>query len=111
MVSIGQGNPNRNGVAITPSITSDNPESITRDTVITPFTEMGIEVVECDLNRSEFYDASEAFFCDTGGGKSLRFGAPVVEGKPGELTRKLQQAYFDLTIGVIEDTRDWLTGI
>lgn len=104
----------RNGAAVTPSITSDILESITRDTVITLFTEMGIEVVERDLDRSEFYDASEAFFCGTGWEVTPINdidGAPVGDGKPGELTRKLQQAYFDLTLGVIEDKRGWLTEI
>ena len=104
----------RNGVAVTPSITSDILESITRDTVITLFTEMGIEVKERDLDRSEFYDASEAFFCGTGWEVTPINdidGAPVGDGKPGELTRKLQQAYFDLTLGVIEDKRGWLTEI
>ena len=52
----------RNGVAVTPSVTSDILESITRDTVIVLLKEMGIEIQERDVDRSEFYDASEAFF-------------------------------------------------
>jgi len=104
----------RNGVAVTPSITSDILESITRDTVITLFTEMGIEIQERDLDRSEFYDASEAFFCGTGWEVTPINdidGAPVGDGKPGELTRKIQQAYFDLVMGAVEDKHGWLTEI
>ena len=34
--------------------------------VIVLLKEMGIEIQERDVDRSEFYDASEAFFCGTG---------------------------------------------
>ena len=104
----------RNGVAITPSVTNDILESITRDTVMTLFTEMGIEVQERDVDRSEFYDASEAFFCGTGWEITPVVdidGSPVGDGTPGELTRKLQRTYFDITKGVVEDKRGWLTDV
>jgi branched-chain amino acid aminotransferase len=104
----------RNGVAITPSVTSDILESITRDTVIVLLKEMGVEVQERDMDRSEFYDATEAFFCGTGREVTPVNdidGSPIGEGKPGDLTRKLQKTYFDLVNGVTEDTRGWLTEI
>ncbi len=104
----------RNGVAVTPSVTSDILESITRDTVIVLLKEMGIEIQERDVDRSEFYDASEAFFCGTGWEITPINeidGSPVGSGEPGELTRKLQSVYFDLVNGVVEDVRGWLTEI
>lgn len=104
----------RNGVAVTPSVTNDVLESITRDTVIVLLKEMGIEVQERDVDRSEFYDASEAFFCGTGWEVTPINdidGSPIGDGKPGDLTKKLQKAYFDVVTGVTEDTRGWLTEI
>jgi len=104
----------RNGVAITPSVTSDILESITRDTVIILLKEMGVEVQERDMDRSEFHAASEAFFCGTGWEVTPINdidGSPVGDGKPGGLTRKIQQAYFDAVMGRVEDNRGWLTEI
>ncbi len=104
----------RNGVVVTPSVTSDILESITRDTVIVLLKEMGIEIQERDVDRSEFYDASEAFFCGTGWEITPINeidGSPVGSGEPGELTRKLQSVYFDLVNGVVEDVRGWLTEV
>ena len=104
----------RNGVVVTPSVTSDILESITRDTVIVLLKEMGIEIQERDVDRSEFYDASEAFFCGTGWEITPINeidGSPVGSGEPGELTRKLQSVYFDLVNGVVEDERGWLTEV
>ena len=66
------------------------------------------------MDRSEFYDASEAFFCGTGWEVTPINdidGSSIGKGKPGELTRKLQNEYFDLVNGVTEDTRGWLTEV
>lgn len=104
----------RNGVVITPSVTSDILESITRDTVIILLKELGFDVQERDVDRSEFCDASEAFFCGTGWEVTPINevdGAPVGEGKPGKVTRRLQKEYFDLVNGVTVDTRGWLTEV
>ena len=58
--------------------------------------------------------ASEAFFCGTGWEITPVIdidGSPVGDGTPGELTRKLQRTYFDITKGVVEDKRGWLTDV
>ena len=104
----------RNGVAITPSVTSDILESITRDTVIMLLRDMGVEVRERDMDRSELYDASEAFFCGTGWEVTPLNnvdGSPIGTGAPGDLTRELQRRYFDLVNGVAQDTHGWLTEV
>ena len=104
----------RDGVAVTPSITSDILESITRDTVLTLLREMGIDTRERDVDRSEFFAASEAFFCGTGWEitpiNSVD-GAPIGPGHPGEITRRLQKAYFDLVMGVSDDRPGWISGV
>jgi branched-chain amino acid aminotransferase len=103
----------RNGVPITPSITSNILESITRDTVLQLCRdELGIEPVERDVDRSELYAAEEAFFCGTAWEITPITnidGHDIGDGIVGPLTRKLQSVYFDLIEGRAEDTRGWLT--
>lgn len=104
----------RNNVAITPSITSDILESITRDTVIDLLRAKGVKVEEREVDRSEFFAASEAFFCGTGAEITPIVEVdrvPVGEGKPGPLTVALQEAYFDAAFGRVDDTNKWLTEV
>ncbi len=104
----------RDGVAVTPSITSDILESITRDTVLTLLRDMGIATSERDVDRTEFFLASEAFFCGTGWEITpinAVDGAPVGAGRPGEVTRRIQEAYFDLVHGVSGDRPEWISEV
>ncbi len=102
----------RNGVAVTPSVTSDILESITRDTVLALLGEMGIDTVERDVDRSEFFAASEAFFCGTGWEITpinAVDGSPIGAGRPGSITKCLQRAYFDLVTGVSGEHPEWIS--
>jgi branched-chain amino acid aminotransferase len=104
----------RNGVAVTPSTTNDILESITRDTVIHLLREQGVAVQERDVDRSEFFDASEAFFCGTGAEITPIVnvdGDAIGAGTPGEVTRALQTAYFDLAFGRTNSNHGWLTAV
>ncbi len=104
----------RNGVAVTPSITSDILESITRDTVVQLLRDQGVAVEERDVDRSEFFDASEAFFCGTGVEIMPLInvdGDAIGAGVPGELTRSLQSQYFDLVHGRSNSHPEWLTAV
>ena len=104
----------RDGVAITSSVTSDILESITRDTVLTLLRDMGTATRERDVDRSEFFAASEAFFCGTGWEitpLNAVDGAPIGTGRPGEVTRRVQKAYFDLVNGVSGDRPEWLSEV
>lgn len=104
----------RNGVAVTPSVTSDILESITRDTVIRLLQDRGMDVQEREVDRSEFFDASEAFFCGTGAEITPIVnvdGDPIGSGKPGDITRELQSLYFNLAYGRTDERHEWLTAI
>jgi branched-chain amino acid aminotransferase len=104
----------RNGIAVTPSVTSDILESITRDTVIRLLRDQGVEVQERDVDRSEFFDASEAFFCGTGAEITPIInvdGDAIGAGIPGEVTRALQTAYFDLAFARTDADHAWLTAV
>lgn len=104
----------RNGVAVTPSATSDILESITRDTVITLLGDMGIPVEQRDLDRSEFFDASEAFFCGTGAEITPIIdvdGDSIGSGARGDVTGALQKTYFDIAHGRVPDRAEWRTEV
>ena len=54
----------RHGRAVTPGVTSSILESITRATLMDLLEEMtGHKVEERDIDRTELYDAEEAFLC------------------------------------------------
>jgi branched-chain amino acid aminotransferase len=106
----------RKGKLVTPPITSDILESITRTTLVEAICPemMGLEVVERDVARTELYVAEEAFFC--GSGYEItpitsidRF--PVGDGHVGPITQKLLGAYMNIVRGV--DTRhpEWRTAV
>lgn len=105
----------RKGVVYTPPVTADILESITRETLIQLLRdEMGLTVVERDIDRSETYMADEAFFC--GSGQEVQ---PINsidhydlgDGKPGPVTRALQTLYFDVAKGKHAKYRHWLTPV
>ncbi len=105
----------RDGVAITPSITNDILESITRDAVITMLREdLGVQVVERDVNRSELYAAEEAFFCGTAWEVTPIVnidGLDLGDGKVGPISGRVKDHYLALAEGRIEDKHDWLTPV
>lgn len=103
----------RDGVAITPHTSSDILESITRDTVIQILREdLGVEVEERDVDRSELVAADETFFCGTAWEVTPLLEIdrqPVGRGNGGigEITKRLQQHYFDVCDGTIADHPEW----
>ena len=104
----------KDGVAITPSVTSDILESITRETVIELAREAGLAVHERTIDRHEVYAADEAFWC--GSGYEIQ---PILsidrlalgQGTPGGITRSLQKAYFDAVEGRTEAHSTWRTSV
>ena len=101
----------RKGVINTPDITSAL-EGITRDTVITLAREAGYEVREKRITRDEVYIADEAFFTGTAAEvtpiRSLD-DRLIGEGKPGPITKLLQERYFATVNGELGGHLDWLT--
>ena len=103
----------RDGKLITPDITSNILESITRDTIITRYKELtGLEVEERVVDRSELYFAEEAFLCGTGQ-EILPVTAidrlPVGDGSVGPITEKMRQDYFNIVRGVSDVHPEWRT--
>lgn len=105
----------RKGKLITPPVTADILESITRDTLIElAQAELGLDVVERDIDRTELYVCDEAFFCGSGHEVSPINAIdhyPVGAGEPGPITRQLQKLYFDVVTGALPKYRHWLTPV
>ncbi|MBO3841130.1 MAG: branched-chain amino acid transaminase [Candidatus Brockarchaeota archaeon] len=101
----------RNSVVYTPSTSSGILEGITRDTVFHIVEDMGLKVVERDLTRVDFYYADEAFMSGTAAEV-----VPVVEmdnykigdGKPGPITRRIQEEFYRIVRGQSEKYSHWL---
>ena len=103
----------RKGKLITPSVTENVLEGITRDSVMElAERELGLQVVERAIDRSELYMCDELFFSGTAVGVMpvVRVDhRPVKDAEIGEVTRKLRQLYFDATRGHMPAYRKWLT--
>ena len=85
------------GRLITPVLTDSVLESITRDSVITIARDLGMDVVERSIDRTEIYTADEAFLC----GSSMEL-TPVmsVDGheltdREGTITGMIHRTYLD----------------
>ncbi len=91
----------RDGKIITPP--NDNSlESITQDTVLKLAKDLGFEVLRQRITRDEVYVADECFFTGTAAEVTPVWnidGRVIGNGKRGEVTQKLQSAYFDVVYG------------
>ena len=82
---------------------------ITRDSVMTIARDLGYEVREEQLLRSDLYLADEAFLTGTAAEVvPIRSVDDREIGDPGEITRKLQETYFAAVRGEVERYKDWL---
>jgi len=101
----------RKGIMKTTPLTSIL-AGITRESIIHLAREMGMTVVEERFTRDDLYIADEAFL--TGTAAEL---TPIREvdnrvigtGKPGPVTQKLQDAFFNIVQGREKRYKDWLT--
>ena len=99
------------GALHTPPVAASLLDGITRHTLITLARNAGIEVVERALPREYLYLADEVFMCGTAAEitpiRSVD-GRQVGSGSMGPVTRRLQQLYFGLFDGSVEDRWGWL---
>jgi len=102
----------RNGRLVTPDVSENVLEGITRDSVAElALRELALEVVERPIDRSELYVCDELFLTGTAVGL-----APVVrvdhrqvgDGKIGAVTRRLRDLYFSAVRGRLPAYRRWL---
>ncbi len=101
----------RNGNLITPPVTDDILEGITRETIIKlAKDDENIKVIERSIDRTELYTADELFFCGTGAQISpigYVDKRPVGNGEMGPVTKKLQELYFRVVKNEVSKYSDW----
>ena len=100
-----------NGTLHTTPVSAALLNGITRDSLIRLARDAGIEVVERDLPREYLYLCDELFMCGTAAEitpiRSVD-GRQVGAGKPGPVTRRLQELFFGLFDGSTSDRYRWL---
>ena len=101
----------RDGVVITPPITENILEGITRRSVIELLQqEMGLQVVERAIDRTEVYICDELFITGTAAEVTsvTRVDYRVVgNGQMGSITARLRQLFSDVVYGRNPDYRHW----
>ncbi len=104
----------RDGVLITPSVSDDILEGITRAGIMEIAAHLGIPVKERQIDRTELYIADEVFFCGTGAQVSPVASVdhrPVGDGQVGPITRQVSKTYFDAVRGRLDAFRHWVIPI
>ncbi|DAA95282.1 TPA: branched chain amino acid aminotransferase [Candidatus Gastranaerophilales bacterium HUM_9] len=105
----------RDGKLITTNATDDILVGVTRNTVLELARDLGIEVIERAVDRSELYYMDEVFCCGTGAQithvSSIDKRMIGDNGKMGEITSKLQKLYFDVVKGKVAKYKHWCTPV
>ena len=102
------------GVLYTPPISSSLLSGLTRDAVITLAEEIGFEVREEQIPREMLYISDEVFLTGTAAEVTpVRSVDKIVVGRGcrGEITKKIQQAFFKVVNGKDDNKNGWLTFI
>lgn len=105
----------KNGAVITPQLTDNVLESITRDTVIKiAKSELGIDVIERSIDRTELYTCDEAFFC----GSAMEITSiksidkyKIGNGVTTKIMDDLNEIYLQVVRGELVNYKDWETPI
>ena len=101
----------KSGRVYTPGFANDILEGINRAAAIEILRDQGYEVVERDIARGELYRADEIFMTGTAAELTpLREidDQPVGEGRPGPVTREIQNVFEDALHGRAERYAHWL---
>jgi branched-chain amino acid aminotransferase len=101
----------RDGVIATPCVTNSILWGINRMSIIQIATDLGYEVVERDIARSELPLADEVFLSGTAAELTpMREidDMQIGDGKPGPITREIQGVFEDALHGRSERYREWL---
>jgi branched-chain amino acid aminotransferase len=104
----------RDGVLVTPSLSSGVLAGITRDSLLSLARELGVPVEEREVDRSELYLADELFFMGTAW-EILPIvqidGLPVGDRKIGPVAGLLEQEYAAMVRGESGRHPQWLTEV
>ncbi len=87
-------------------------EGITRNALLQVATDLGYEVVEQQFTRDEVYIADEMFCTGTAAEVTpvrMVDNRQIGSGKAGEVTKKIQKAFFEVVKGENPKYENWLT--
>jgi branched-chain amino acid aminotransferase len=102
----------RNGKLHTPQLSDSILEGITRDTAITIARELGYDVVERPISRTELYLADEIFLTGTAAeiiAITKIDGNIIGNGREGTMTKSIRENYEAIVIGKSDKFMGWLT--
>lgn len=105
----------RDGIVVTPPGSDNILQGITRRTLIRLIRdELGLEVMERSIDRTELYLAEELWFSGTG----VQIAAitridhrPVADGKMGAVVREVRDLFFEVVRGRNPKYRHWCTPV
>lgn len=102
----------RNRKLHTPQLSDSILEGITRDTAITIARELGYDVVERPISRTELYLADEIFLTGTAAeiiAITKIDGNIIGNGREGTMTKSIRENYEAIVIGKSDKFMGWLT--
>ena len=103
------------GVLITPPLTASILDSITRSTIIDiARDDLGLEVIERDVEKEELHIADEVFMCGTAVEVVPVFSVDKIQvgmGVKGRVTSDITNLYLQIVRGKVEKYRKWLTPV
>ena len=104
----------RDGVLVTPPVTDDILEGITRSTIVTLAKELGYPLSERSIDRTELFIADEIFFCGTGAQVAPCVkvdGRPVGGGSIGPIATAIGDRYLAIARGDDAAHAEWRTEV
>ena len=105
----------KGGTIITPPPQDNILEGITLETVLSVAQkDLNLPIVRRSIDRSELYIAEEVLMTGTAAHVTPVTEVdrvPVGSGKPGPISKKLQDTYFQIVTGELADYQDWLDPI
>ncbi len=102
----------KSGTLVTNEVDASILMGITRDSVLTLARDLGIPALLRSITVNDLRDADELFFSGTAVEVTpIRDvdGRTIGNGKPGPITRRIQQTFFDIVEGKRPEYRNWLT--
>ena len=103
------------GRLITPVLEDNALPGFTRETIIQlAQSELGLQVVERSIDRTQLYLADEVFLTGTAAHLTPVIeldSRPIADGKAGPISSKLQKMYFDIVFGRNSKYLHWCTAV
>lgn len=103
----------KDGELVTPKLTDSVLESITRDSIIKISKNLGFNVIERGIDRTEVYTCDEAFLCGSAMEVTPVFSIDRYQltTEAGVITKMIHKKYLDIARGNDEEFFNWVTPI